>query len=44
MMFNFVRIVCGVISDKRLMQNVYTLTPQAKINKRQAQATSEQKG
>jgi len=33
-MFNFVRIVCGVISDKRLMQNVYTLTPQAKTNKR----------
>ena len=38
-MFNFVRIVCGVISNKRLMQNVYTLTPQVKTNKRQAQAS-----
>ena len=35
-MFNFVRIFCGVISDKRLMKNVYTLTPQFKTNKRQA--------
>ena len=34
-------IVCGVISKKRLMKNVCTLTPQAKTNKRQAQATSE---
>jgi len=28
-MFNFVQVVCGVISNKRLMKNVYTLTPQA---------------
>jgi len=33
-MFNFVLIFCGVISDKRLMKNVYTLTPQSKTNKR----------
>jgi len=33
-MFNFVLIFCGVISDKRLMKNVYTLTPQFKTNKR----------
>ena len=30
------QVVCGVISNQRLMKNVYTLTPQAKTNKRQA--------
>jgi len=41
-MFNFVLIFCGVISDKRLMKNVYTLTPQSKTNKRASKPTSEQ--
>ena len=40
-MFNFVLIFCGVISDKRLMKNVYTLTPQSKTNKRASKPTSE---
>lgn len=37
-MFNFVQVVCGVISNQRLMKNVYTLTPQAKTNRRKRQA------
>jgi len=43
-MFNFVQIVCGVISNQRLMKNVYTLTPQAKTNKRQATSDKRAEG
>ena len=40
-MFNFVQIFCGVISDKRLMKNVYTLTPQSTTNKQASEQAYE---